>query len=142
MKRKPERIDYYLTQIAQLWPDFKDDGLSGGFPDWVYARHNLRLAGRVHDWHYCTRCHRPLENTRRDRDAGSMTWRAKGFADRALRQHARELLPWYLQIAPIVLYVGVRLGGNSSWDSCGPDVGERCRHMIALPTWMVRLEGV
>jgi hypothetical protein len=132
VSRRIESVDWYLLQIQQLWPDFKDDGLSGGFPDWLYSRHDLHLAGRVHDWHYCTRCHR----------AGSMTWRAKGFADRALRKHARELLPWYLQIAPIVLHLGVRLGGNSSWDSCGPDVGERCRHNIKMPVWMVRPEGV
>jgi hypothetical protein len=132
VSRKPEKLDWYLLQIRQLWPGFEDDGLSGGFPDWLYSRHNLHLAGRVHDWNYCTRCHR----------AGSMTWRAKGLADRALRQHARELLPWYLQIAPIILHIGVRVGGNSSWDSCGPDVGERCRHNIKPPTWMVRPEGV
>ena len=49
---------------------------------------------------------------------------------------------WFYQIAPIVLHIGVRIGGNSSWNSCGPDIGERCRHNIKLPTWMVRPEGV
>ncbi len=131
MKRKPAKIDWYLTLIAQAWPNFVDDGLSGGFPDWLYSRHNLSLAGRVHDWHYCSRCH----------SAGSMRWRSKRFADRALCQHARELLPWYLNIAPLILHVGVRLGGNSSWDSCGPFVGERCRHNIAQPVWMRTLGG-
>lgn len=123
--RRPEKVDWYLTAIAQSWPDFIDTGLSF-FPDWIYSRWSLSLAGRVHDWHYCTRCHRP----------GSMTWRAKGFADRALRQHARELLPWYLNIAPLLLYVGVRVGGNSSWDFCGPLGDERCRHNILKPVWM------
>ena len=129
--RKPRKVDYYLLQIRQLYPDFKDDGLSGGFPDWIYSRYRLRLAGRVHDWHYCSRCH--LE--------GAMSPKSRRFADRALRQHARELLPWFLQLAPMILHVGVRLGGNSSWDSCGPDVGALCRHNIVRPTWMYRPEG-
>ena len=126
MRRKPQNLSWYLLQIRQLWPDFVDDGLSGGFPDWIYARHHLRYAGRVHDWHYCSRCHR----------GGSMTPKARRFADRALLQHARELLPWYLQVAPIVLHLGVRIGGRSSWDSCGPYVGERCRHNIKCPPYM------
>ena len=126
MKRKPERLDWYLLQIQQLWPDFKNDGLSGGFPDWIYRRWNLSLADIPHAWHYCTRCH----------PAGSMTYRAKKFADRALRQHARQLLPWWIRIAPVVLYYGVIVGAHSSWDSCGPEEGERCRHNIKKPVWM------
>jgi hypothetical protein len=124
--KRIEKVDWYLMQIAQLWPDFRDDGLSGGFPDWLYSRHNLYLAGRVHDWMYCSRCH--LQS--------SMTRQARRRADCALRQHARELLPWYLQLAPMILHIGVRLGGPSSWDSCGDDAGEWCRHMIARPVWM------
>jgi hypothetical protein len=124
--KRIEKLDWYLMQIAMLWPDFVDDGLSGGFPDWLYSRWNLRLAGRVHDWHYCSRCHRQ----------DSMTLKARRFADCALRKHARELLPWYLQIAPIVLHIGVRLFGPSPWDSCGDDAGEWCRHNIAQPVWM------
>ncbi len=132
-KRKPERVDWYLLQIRQLWPDFKDDGLSY-FPDWIYKyilRHNISPAGRVHDWHYCSRCHAER----------SMTPKAKGFADRALRQHARELLPWYVRLAPRLLYRGVRLGGWPSWDSCDPEQGERCRHNIKQPVWMQALGG-
>lgn len=120
-------LDYYLTFIAQAYPDFVDDGLSGGFPDWLYARHDLHLAGRVHDWHYCSRCH----------PQGSMDQDHRKFADRALMKHARELLPWYLQVAPLVLYLGVRLGaGMEAWNSCGPTRGERCRHNIRMPEWM------
>jgi len=116
-------------QIQQLWPDFKDDGLSW-FPDWLYRyvlRHNLTPAGRIHDWHYCTRCHRP----------GSMTREAKLFADAALRKHARDLLPWYLRLAPWLLWIGVRAGAYPSWDSCGYSAGERCRHNITRPVWML-----
>jgi len=123
-----ESVMWYIHIITRVWPDFQDDGLSGGFPDWMYQRHDLSLAGRVHDWHYCTRCHK----------AGSMTDAAKRFADKALRKHARELLPWYLNLAPIILYVGVAVGGGfGSWDSCGPEVGDRCRHNIKRPQWMV-----
>jgi hypothetical protein len=123
----PRGVDYYLALIFQLWPDFRDDGLSGGFPDWVYASYNLRLAGRVHDWHYCTRCH----------PAGSMTQAARRFADLALRQHARELLPWWLRVAPWVLYLGVHwFGDEAAWDGCGPEQGDLCRHNIEQPVWM------
>ncbi len=67
-----------------------------------------------------------------------MTDQSKKFADKALRQHARELLPWYLNIAPIVLYAGVWIGGGfGSWDSCGDEVGDRCRHNIERPQWML-----
>lgn len=127
MSQVIERLEFYLIRISREHPEFQDDGLSGGFPDWMYSRWGLSLAGRVHDWHYCTRCHR----------AGSMTDEAKRFADKALRKHARELLPWYLNLAPIILYWGVTLGGGfGSWDSCGQEVGERCRHNIEQPQWM------
>ena len=66
-----------------------------------------------------------------------MTDQSKKFADKALRKHARELLPWYLNLAPIVLYVGVAVGGGfGSWDSCDSEVGDRCRHNIKQPDWM------
>ena len=123
-----EQVNWYIFRITRETPDFEDDGLSGGFPDWMYSRWELSIAGRVHDWHYCTRCH----------TAGSMTDKAKRFADKALRKHARELLPWFLNLAPIVLYIGVYVGGGfGSWDSCGPEEGTRCRHNIKQPQWML-----
>ncbi len=122
-----ESVQWYLDTIKIRTPDFEDDGLSGGFPDWMYKRWGLSRAGRVHDWHYCTRCHK----------AGSMTDPQKRWADKALRKHARALLPWYIRLAPIVLYVGVLIGGGfGSWDSCVADVGDRCRHNIKQPDWM------
>ena len=122
-----EKVSWYIYRITIESPEFEDDGLSGGFPDWMYRRWELSIAGRVHDWHYCTRCHK----------AGSMTDQSKKFADKALRKHARELLPWYLNLAPVVLYVGVYVGGGfGSWDSCGTEVGDRCRHNITQPDWM------
>lgn len=125
-----ERLAFYLIKIEHEHPEFQDDGLSGSFPDWMYKRWDLTDAGRVHDWHYCTRCHA----------AGSMTDQAKQFADKALRKHARERLPWFLNLAPIILYLGVRIGGGfGSWDSCGPEIGDRCRHNIKKPQWMNEL---
>lgn len=122
-----EGVDWYLTRIAQLTPDFVDDGLSGGFPDWMYERWNLHLAGRVHDWHYCTRCHR----------AGTMDQTHRKYADLCLRVHSQQLLPWWMNVAPWVLYFGVRwFGDERAFDSCGADVGERCRHNMLQPTWM------
>ncbi len=130
--RAIEDVLHYAAIIQDDFPGFEDDGLSGGFPDWLYARHHLSLAGRVHDWHYCSRCH----------PQGTMNQAHRAFADTALRVHARELLPWYLRIAPWLLYAGVRIGGGgSAWNSCGPTRGERCRHNIETPAWM-KIRGV
>jgi len=123
-------VDYYLAKIELEFPGFEDDGLSGGFPDWVYAGYRLSDAGRVHDWHYCSRAHK----------RGTMNQEHRLFADLALRQHARELLPWYLGFAAFVLYFGVRWGGGkAAWNSCGPSVGTLCRHNLAAPRWMAAL---
>ncbi len=131
MSRRAEPIAFYLTKIDVEYPGFRDDGLSN-FPDWIYARWGLWRAGRVHDWFYCGRCH-PM---------GTMNQRARRFADRALRQHARELLPWWLVAAPLVLYFGVRAGGGTkAWNSCGYLVGERCRHNQPRPAWQYSLAG-
>ena len=127
MSKAIEKVSWYMSIISRDYPDFVDDGLSGGFPDWAYRRWQLWVSGRVHDWHYCTRCHKQ----------GSMTDDAKRFADLALRTHARQLLPWYIRLAPWVLYIGVAVGGGwGSWDSCVAAVGERCRHNIKQPDWM------
>jgi hypothetical protein len=125
-------VDYYLTTISTLTPDFVDDGLSW-FPDWIYKyilRHNITPAGRVHDWHYCSRCHR----------RGAMDQAHRTFADKALRVHARELLHGHFRIAPLVLWMGVRWrGGGSAWNSCGRTRGTRCRHNMLMPGWMRQL---
>jgi len=129
MSRRAEPIAFYLQLIDTKYAGFKDDGLSN-FPDWIYSRWGLWRAGRVHDWGYCTRCHR----------IGTMNQKARRRADRALRQHARELLPWWLNLAPLVLFWGVRVGGGTkAWNSCGYHEGERCRHNIERPAWQVAL---
>jgi hypothetical protein len=59
------------------------------------------------------------------------------FADKALKKHLRELLPWYLWLTPRLVYRGVQLGGGTkAWNSCGPTRGDRCRHNIRMPRWM------
>ncbi len=127
MNKVIEKVAWYLDIISSKNSDFRDDGLSGGFPDWMYSRWDLSRAGRIHDWQYCTRCHK----------AGSMTDPQKRWADKALRKHAREILPAYLNLAPIILYIGVFIGGGfGSWDSCDASVGDRCRHNIKQPDWM------
>jgi len=129
VKTKAKSVQWYLDLIKKKNPSFVDSGLSGGFPDWIYKyilRHNITPAGRVHDWHYCSRCHAEEWSTPE----------ARKFADKALRQHARELLPWWLNIAPLVLYRGVRLFGSSSFNRCDPTVGTRCDHNMLKPAWM------
>lgn len=141
-------VGYYLDRIEELTPDFTDDGLSC-FPDWIYRyvlRLNISPAGRVHDWHYCSRAH----------GRGTMNQTRRLFADLALRTHARELLSVVKpsrfrllrfvrrvrarmpRLAPIVLYAAVRaFGGTSAFDSCGPKSGARCRHNLTAPRWYV-----
>jgi hypothetical protein len=64
------------------------------------------------------------------------------FADKALKRHLRELLPWYLWFTPRLVYRGVQLGGGTAaWNSCGPTRGFRCRHNIVKPGWMRKDEA-
>lgn len=149
-KPPPQPIGFYLEKIDRETPDFEDDGLSC-FPDWIY-KYLLRLdispSGRVHDWHYCTRC-QPI---------GTMNQDHRLYADLALYLHSRELLrrrkptenrflrfvratrSRLPRLAPHVLYRGVRLGGGgNAWNSCGPQSGDRCRHNMKKPKWMEKL---
>jgi hypothetical protein len=143
-------LQFYLDRIMEKTPAFKDDGLSF-FPDWIYKyilHLSLTPAGRIHDWHYCARCH----------DIGSMSQKARLFADLALRVHAKEILRtprpttnrflrWvrfvrarYPRLAPRILYRGVRIGGGANaWNSCGNTRGELCRHNMPMPAWMKAL---
>lgn len=122
-------VEAFLARIDKEFPDFIDDGLSF-FPDWIYRRWKLRKAGRIHDWHYCSRCH----------PAGSMNQAQRALADAYLRWHSQTLLPWWLWLTPYVLFAGVHLGGGvSAWNSCGSSSGKRCRHNIEMPKWMATL---
>ena len=127
-------VQTYLSKITKNFPDFEDDGGSF-FPDWIYRRWRLGRAFRIHDWHYCARCHA----------AGTMDQRHRKFSDKLLQIHSRKLLPWWMRITPTVLYYATRIGaGTSAWNSCGPfdengNVVDRCRHNMAMPDWMEEL---
>jgi len=136
MNKQYPTLGYSLKRIPDI---FINDGLSGGFPDWIYSRWNLTLADRPHAWGYCTRCH----------PAGSMTHDKQEYFDGMLKAHANELLPWYLPLAPIILFLGVSLGGHESFDTCGihPEgasdtqiANNLCRHNMSKPEWMKKLE--
>jgi hypothetical protein len=122
-------VDFYLNFINQISPDFLDDGLSC-FPDWIYRyllKHNVSPAGRVHDWHYCSRCH----------PSGTMDQTRRKQADRLLRLHVRELTHGHFRLTPWVVWLAVRrYGVNRAWNSCGPNRCARCRHNMRMPEWM------
>jgi hypothetical protein len=127
---KRKTVDFFIDHIGNQFPDFVDDGLTF-FPDWIFKRWGLWKAGRIHDWHYCSRCH----------VAGTMNQEHRDMADRYIKQHARELLPWLLRPVSYLLRGGTFLGGGiRAWNSCGPSSGPRCRHNIEMPPWMVALE--
>jgi hypothetical protein len=123
------RVDTQLEMIDQHFPDFVDDGLSC-FPGWMFRRWRLRRAGRKHDWDYCSRCHPP----------GSMNQAARARADAAIKANAKDILPWILHPVSYLLRGGTSLfGGIRAWNSCGPSAGERCRHNMKQPVWMLAL---
>jgi hypothetical protein len=129
---KPDKrrdVAHFLILIGKHHPGFEDDGLSF-FPDWIFRHWNLCKAGRIHDWHYCSRCHA----------AGTMNQTRRDLADKYIKQHARELLPWLLRPISHLLRGGVFIGGGiRAWNSCGPSAGDRCRHNMKQPVWMVAL---
>ncbi len=132
----PDRFPTVAEAVAVIPVGFTSDGLSGGFPDWVFRRWNLTEIDWPHAHAYCTRCH----------EAGSMTHRWQQFADAQLKHHAKERLPWWLPLTPIVLFVGVTLGGHGSFDTCYAIApldatdeqleAELCRHSMPRPQWM------
>ena len=49
----------------------------------------------------------------------------------------KAVLPWRWWWLTKVYHIGlIRLGGDTAYDSCGKDVGERCRHNMEQPDWM------
>jgi hypothetical protein len=56
----------------------------------------------------------------------------------AMREAMRELLPWYYDHTAGAVYrvLGVWPG---YFDTCGPEVGNYCRHEQPMPDWMLRL---
>lgn len=111
--------------------DFKDDGCSSlgkaleRFFRW--RGYDLGPICRQHDWASCTRCHAP----------GTMTETRKVVAAWEMREAMRELLPWWYDYTagPVYRVLGVWPG---YWDTCGPEVGNVCRHGQMMPEWMRR----
>ena len=99
--------------------EFIDDGCSAA-PDKIFWIWDLKWACRIHDWRYCTRAHKPSE----------MTQYFRHIADLELRNNVRSVLPFGLGwLTALLFWRVVHLkGGDEAWNSCGPEVGERCRH--------------
>jgi hypothetical protein len=111
--------------LPKIPPDFVDSGCSNA-PDSIFGR-PIAWACRIHDWRYCTRAH----------PAGAMTQRWRQDADRELGANVRGSLPFALRWVGWVYWRAThRFGGDDAFDSCGPEVGERCRHNLARPAWM------
>ncbi len=125
--------------LAALPLGFVSDGLSGGFPDWLFVRYKLTEIDWPHAHWYCSRCWA----------AGSMTPRRQKKADKNLYRHANERLPWWLKIVPFILLGGTRAGGHGSFDTCyaidpddASDEQQRdglCRHGMPRPDWQEAL---
>lgn len=126
MSRRQRPIPPAAQAILDRIPaDFRDDGCSRS-PDSLFG-FNFRWACRIHDWSYCTRAHQP----------GSMTYGWKVAADFTLRENLRSALPLRWRWVRFI-YQGAVLafGGFGSFNSCGPEAGERCRHAMRRPPWM------
>jgi len=117
--------------LALIPTEFVDDGCSNSPDRWF--RFNFRWACRVHDWRYCTRCHPPYE----------MTQDGRHFADEELATNIRMSLPWRWRWLRFVYEFAVyRYGGVEAWNSCGYRRGERCRHNMTLPPWLMAPESL
>lgn len=114
--------------LAKIPQGFVTDGCSSA-PDSILGR-DLRWCCKIHDWRYCTRAHR----------AGAMNFKARTYADKELGWHIRDQLPFGLRWVSWLYYrVTYRLGGMGAFNSCGPQVGKRCRHNLKMPDWMKEL---
>lgn len=111
--------------LDQIPGDFRDDGCSNAL-DSLFG-FSFAWACRIHDWYYCTRAW----------PAGAMTYGHKLDGDGLLKRFMRASLPLRWRWVRY-LYKGAvfTFGGFGSYDSCGPEVGERCRHNLAPPSWM------
>jgi hypothetical protein len=126
MKRRQLTIPARATEVLRIIPqDFRDDGLST-CPDSLWG-FNLKWAGRIHDWRYCTRGHAP----------GRMTQAWRRAADYEIKDNIQSALPWrWRWVGWVVRFLVWKYGGIAAFDSCGYDVGEKCRHNMGRPTWM------
>ncbi len=139
MRKQLPKYPTVAEALALIPKGFTSDGLSGGFPDWMFQRWNLTEIDWPHAHRYCQRCW----------PAGALHPRAQKWADRQLNAHANERLPWWLKIVPFILLGGVRAGGHGSFDTCyanhpdGATAAQRreglCRHSMPMKAWMQRL---
>lgn len=110
---------------ARVPPDFLSDGCSCA-PDRLFGV-DLTPACRLHDAAYCARLWPP----------GTLDQAWRSGADRQLGIDVRAVLPFGLGWVGWAYFWAVhRFGGDSSFDSCGEEAGERCRHGMPMPDWM------
>ena len=115
--------------LGEISDDFSDDGCSNS-PDSILWR-SIKWCCRIHDWRYCSRCHR----------AGSMNRGAQTWADTELGMNIRSALPFTTRWVGWLYYrVTNRFGGMGAWNSCGPNSGLLCRHGMEVPEWMAELQ--
>lgn len=120
----PLRFDP-VEVLARIPPEFVSDGCSGA-PDSLCGK-DLRPFCRAHDAAGCTRLWPP----------GTLTQAWRHAADRQLGREIRVELPLGIKWVGWVYWLAVhRFGGDSSFDSCGAEAGDLCRHGIATPEWM------
>lgn len=124
----PEDAKKLLEQINRDFPDFISDKCSNS-PDSLFG-FDFSWACTIHDYKYCSRCHSP----------GALTYNAKIKADKELEQHIDDALPFRWSWVKYVYYVAVwRYGGMGAFNSCGPEVGYKCRHNIVAPDWQLKM---
>ncbi len=128
--QRPHRMSLAsYAELSKIPEEFRDDGCTNWF-DKVF-RWSIRWCCRLHDYGYCSRCWlpwqmRPTDQKRRD---------AK------LRVLIAEALPWRWDWTRWPVYAALRVLGGLSFNTCGPDKGDRCRHNMPMPAWMAAKEG-
>ena len=126
-RQRPMPVEARLL-LRSIPSRFRDDGCSRSFDSWFGF--DFRPYCRIHDWSYCTRCHRP----------GRLTAQYRLYADRRLRRFLSAATPLRWRWLKWFYWAGVHLGGGiSAFDSCGPDAGVLCRHDMPMPEWMERV---
>lgn len=107
---------------------FKDDGCSYS-PDSI-MRNDISWVCRIHDFRYCSRTN----------PANSMDKKRRKRADKEMKQNMGLNLPWYVRWVRRIYYRAIRWfgAGDHSYNSCGIEVGDLCRHNMPVPLWMER----
>lgn len=115
-----------IDVIQAIPAHFHSDCCSGG-PDHVLGV-GIKHHCRAHDAAYCQRLW----------PAGSLDQQWRDAADRQLGVEIRSELPYCLKWIGWLYFRGThRFGGDNAYASCGPLAGDRCRHNIERPDWML-----